>query len=431
MMTYSQAIDFLFNSLPAFEKGGAGQYKPGLDTARALAGIFGNPHSSLRSIHIAGTNGKGSTASTLAAVLQASGYKVGLYTSPHIFDFRERIRINGTMISEAGVVNFVSRYMQSPLSRDMAPTFFELTTIMAFEHFARNDVDYAVIETGLGGRLDTTNIIYPILSIITNISLDHTDLLGGTIAQIATEKAGIIKPGIPVVIGEASVGSDERTVFEAVAREMDAPIIFAQDINPVRCSVRDVTGWVYDTVRYGMVKGELAGECQPLNATTVLTAIDELAGQGVSIPREAVAEGMSSVKALTGLLGRWSVVSHAPVIVVDTAHNIGGWQYNARQLAGFNGQKHLVLGFVADKDVTSILRLLPRDAHYYFATPGGHRALPASALAALAAETGIAGEVYDDVNDAFAAARDKAAPDDMIFIGGSNYLVAELRQAFI
>lgn len=422
-MTYQDAIDFLYNSLPVFQREGASAYKPGLATSVALDDIFGNPHRAYATVHIAGTNGKGSTAHTLAAVLSRAGYKVGLYTSPHIFDFRERIRVNGRKIPHEAVVDFVERW--KALQSDLTPSFFELTSTMAFEHFAREGVDVAVIETGLGGRLDSTNIITPVLSVITNISPDHTNLLGDTLEKIAFEKAGIIKPGVPVVIGETQ--PETAPVFNAKAVEEGAPVYFAR---PVSGKIGD-SGIDYPSTPFGEIHGELSGECQIRNAATIFCALERLRERGFRIPDAAVREGFANVCGDTGLMGRWTTIREKPLTVCDTGHNIGGWEYIARQLsARKSGRVHLIVGFVNDKDISAILRRIAEinvDKSLYFSAPSVPRGLQADMLAAKASEFGLTGIAVPDVNDALAEATSAAAPDDLILIAGSNFLIADLK----
>lgn len=425
MNDYQEATEFLFTQLPVFQRSGASAYKPGLDTARALSAAFGNPHKGLRCIHVAGTNGKGSTAHTLAAVLQSAGYRTGLYTSPHLADFRERIRVNGKMISREEVVDFTRRYRA--MSDLPAPSFFELTTVMAFEHFRRMEVDVAVIETGLGGRLDTTNIIEPDLCVITNISLDHTALLGDTPELIAGEKAGIIKPGVPVVIGEAE--GTVRRVFEDAAQRAGAPIRFVPDSMDRTSVSRDASGtWVFGTPQWGKVSYELTGDCQRHNGLTELAAIDELVKAGYEIGAEHVREGMAHVCELTGLAGRWMVLGTNPLRVCDTGHNVGGWEYLSAQIATLPGTCHIVLGFVNDKDVSSILGMISRipSTRFYFVKASVDRALPADELAALAAEAGITGTVAGTVTEGYEKALACAGEGDSVFVGGSTFVVADL-----
>lgn len=426
-MDYSQTLEFLFTRLQSFHNAGAVAYKPGLDRALALSEAFGNPHRNLKVIHVGGTNGKGSTAHTLAAILRSAGYRTGLYTSPHLVDFRERIRIDGKPIPESEVIDFVSRFIEKDIPLD--PSFFELTTIMAFEHFARNNVDYAVVEVGLGGRLDTTNIVSPVASVITNISFDHTALLGNTLPEIAAEKAGIIKPSVPVVIGEAE--GDVRRVFADTAAERNAPVFFA-DENTELLSVTPGNEFnIYHTASFGDVRGELTGDCQWLNARTVLTAVSVLRGLGIEISTEAVRSGFARVTGLTGLMGRWMKVSECPEMVCDTGHNPGGWQYLGPRLKTIAGVRtlHVVIGFVNDKDITHILDFMPRNAVYYFVQPSVDRAAGSSDVASKAAAVGLAGESYPSVMAGVEAAKKAASPSDFIFVGGSTFVVADLLSA--
>lgn len=425
MTAYDDAIEFLYTRLPMFQREGAPAYKPGLDNVRLLDDIFGRPHTKYPTIHIAGTNGKGSTAHTIAAILQSAGYRTGLYTSPHLVDFRERIRVNGQMIPHGSVCDFVQRYKS--MQPECHPSFFELTMMMAFEHFNREKVDIAVIETGLGGRLDSTNIISPILSIITNISFDHTAFLGNTLTEIATEKAGIIKPGIPVIIGEAK--GEVKDVFIMRASEEHAPIYFAEE-NGSYSSAEYIGGkLLYKGTRFGDITGELTGECQPKNSATILTAIERLIADGWEISEEAVKKGFMNVCGLTGLAGRWMTVSDTPLVICDTGHNTGGWEYISRQLSALPGRKHMVIGFVNDKDISHILDMMPKDAQYYFTQASIPRALPAGELASIALAKGMKGEAYDTVAHAYRKALDNTTGSDTVFIGGSTFIVADFLTA--
>lgn len=422
MLTYDNAIDFLYTQIPMFQRMGANAYKPGLDTSIALDKAFGNPHSRFPSIHIAGTNGKGSTAHTLAAILQSAGYKVGLYTSPHLVDFRERIRINGEMISHSAVVDFVSRYRV--INLDCQPSFFELTMTMAFEYFAKEKVDIAVIETGLGGRLDSTNIITPILSIITNISFDHTAFLGDTLTAIASEKAGIIKHNTPVVVGEAS--GDVKQLFLDKSIEMNSPIKFADENKAFSSAELTPNGYLYHNTPFGNITGELTGECQQKNTATILSAIEQLRLIGWEITPDAVKQGFANVCNLTGLAGRWMELQQSPRVVCDTGHNVGGWEYLSRQLSQVEGKLHMVIGFVNDKDISHILDLMPHNATYYFTRAEIPRALSADEVKAIALAKGLKGEAYATVAEAYQKAIVSASATDTIFIGGSTFVVADL-----
>lgn len=391
-----------------FQQVGAGAYKEGLANTWALDEHLGHPHRSYRTIHIAGTNGKGSCSHTLAAILQEAGYRVGLYTSPHLLDFRERIRVNGQPVPEEYVIRFVEK--ERAFFEPLHPSFFELTTAMAFRYFADAGVDVAVVEVGLGGRLDCTNIIRPDLCIITNISLDHVQFLGDTLAKIAGEKAGIIKPGIPVVIGEAT--PETRPVFARRAEETGAPIHFAEEE-----AVRD----------YPDMEFELKGLYQAKNRRTLLAALPLLQEAGYRIREEHIRNGFARVTELTGLMGRWQKLQEHPMLVCDTGHNVGGIQYIAEQLRRQTcRQLHIVIGMVNDKDVRGALALLPHEAVYYFTQASVKRALPAEQLARLAAEAGLEGEVYPDVASAVRAAQEKSLPEDFIFVGGSTFIVADL-----
>lgn len=427
-MDYQEAIERLYGSVPAFHAIGPGAYKPGLATSRLLDDWAGNPHRRYPTVHIAGTNGKGSTAHTLAAILTGAGYRTGLYTSPHIYDFRERIRVDGEMISQAEVTDFVERWLAySELNPEIAPSFFELTSTMAFEHFSRRKVDVAIIETGLGGRLDSTNIITPVLSVITNISLDHTALLGDTLTAIAGEKAGIIKPGVPVVIGESVPETAE--VFEKAARTNNSPIHFA---TPIKATIK-ADGNLYPSTPYGPIDGELRGECQARNAATILEAVKVLK-ETFTIPDHAVREGMEGVSRLTHLFGRWSKIADRPTTVCDTGHNQGGWELLVDELAAVDADnKHLVIGFVADKDLSHILPLVGRlkgEVELWFSSPSCERGLDASVLADRARRYGLNGEIEPDVNKAVERARADAGDDGFVLVAGSNFLIADLNLNF-
>lgn len=410
-MTYGETLDWLFSQTAVFQRDGAAAYKPGLDTIRALCAMLGNPQEQLRCVHIAGTNGKGSTASTLAAIMQSAGYRTALYTSPHLVDFRERMRVDGSMISEREVVDFVEWWRHTGSA--LQPSFFELTTAMAFSWFARQNVDIAIIETGLGGRLDSTNIIRPLVSIITNISLDHTGLLGSTPAEIAAEKAGIIKAGTPAVIGYAPDES-VRAVFDAKAAEVGAPLVYAPAVEAVE---RADGSWDYPEYH---IHGALRGAFQPQNAATVLAALKFLP----AVTDDAVRRGFERVEELTGLRGRLTTYADEPVhIVYDTGHNPGAWEYLGPELARMSRPLTVVCGFAADKDVDAILHRMPADARYVFCRPSGNRGLDAQALRDKA--PWLSGEVVADVKSAVARARALTPPGGTIFIGGSNFVIAD------
>ena len=482
-MDYQDTLTYLYNSVPMFQQVGGSAYKEGLENTLTLDAHFEHPHRSFRSIHVAGTNGKGSCSHTLAAILQEAGYRVGLYTSPHLVDFRERIRINGQPIPEEYVIRFVEQ--ERGFFEPLHPSFFELTTAMAFRYFADEKVDVAVIEVGLGGRLDCTNIIRPDVCIITNISFDHTQFLGDTLAKIAGEKAGIIKSGIPVVIGETT--PETKPVFLEKAQTTGAPIYFAEE---------------NDREDYPGIEYELKGLYQQKNARTVLTALPLLKEAGYRLDGQAVRSGFARVAELTGLMGRWQKLQDSPTLICDTGHNVGGITYITEQLkqqtyrqlhivigmvndkdirgvlallpreatyyftkasvkralpeselqeldsptlicdTGHNvggityiteqlkqqtyRQLHIVIGMVNDKDIRGVLALLPREATYYFTKASVKRALPESELQELAAAAGLKGHCYPDVPAAVRAAQEKSLPEDFIFVGGSSFIVADL-----
>ena len=432
-MNYQETCEYLYNQIPMFERQGAAGYKEGLSNTMALDEHFGHPHTRFASIHVAGTNGKGSVSHTLAAFLQKCGYKVGLYTSPHLVDFRERIKVNGEMIPEEEVVKFVEdeRSFFEPLS----PSFFEVTTALAFKYFADRGVDVAVVEVGLGGRLDCTNIITPIVSVITNISFDHTQFLGDTLAKIASEKAGIIKPNVPVVIGESN--EETRPVFETKAQETESKIIFAEDQPEILEATTLPDGHMqYVTEHWDTIEGDLGGIYQKKNMNTVMAVLKVLAEQGFlskCTSRESrqsylkeLSYAINHVCSLTGLMGRWQVIKRTPYTVCDTGHNVGGWIYLSQQIQSVECQKrHIIFGMVSDKDVEHVLDMLPKDAIYYFTQASTKRAIQAAVVKTLAAQHGLTGESYPSVVEAYRAAVKAASPQDFIFIGGSSYLVGD------
>ena len=422
-MTYKEATEYLFNSTPLFQNVGKDAYKEGLANTLALDEHFGHPHHRFRTIHIGGTNGKGSCSHTLAAILQKAGYKTGLYTSPHLTDFRERIRVNGVMMPEEYVTSFIEN--ERNFFEPLHPSFFELSTAMAFKYFAEIGVDVAVIEVGLGGRLDCTNIIRPDLSVITNISFDHVQFLGHTLTAIAQEKAGIIKSGIPVVIGETT--EETKKEFLDKSLKVNAPIIFAEDKHQILSLQRQDGKLTYETRSYGQLTGELCGLCQEKNTGTILTAVDELRKQGYAIGQSHVSDGFAHVCELTGLRGRWQTVSEHPTVICDTGHNTGGISYIAEQLRTYPSevQIHIVMGMVNDKDVRNVLKLLPADATYYFTKASVKRALSEDQLCGLAEEAGLHGKTYPDVQAAFEAAKAASTEKDLIFVGGSTFIVAD------
>lgn len=423
-MNYLETVNYLFNIAPVFEHIGASAYKEGLDNTYLLDEHFGHPHRKFKSIHIAGTNGKGSCSHTLAAILQNDGYKVGLYTSPHIMDFRERIKINGECISKEYVIEFVNQ--EKSLFEKIHPSFFEVTTALAFKYFAEQHVDYAIIEVGLGGRLDCTNIITPILSIITNISFDHTNFLGNTLEKIAKEKAGIIKQNIPVIIGETT--NETKPVFKTCAESMNAEIIYADENDEIiSFTMNEDGGITYDTRSFGIIQGELGGLYQKKNTNTILHAVRFLYIQHIIKNTGSINNGFYNVCRLTGLIGRWQKIGSNPSVICDTGHNVGGWTYISRQLQLQKYNKlHIVFGMVNDKDVDGVMCLLPKNAHYYFTKPQSKRAIPEKDIQRKAMTHGLAGDCYNDVPSAYTAAKKMATPDDMIFIGGSSYIVSDL-----
>ena len=426
-MTYSEAIQYLYNSAPAFHLVGAAAYKPGLDNTIALMEHLGNPHTKFRSIHVAGTNGKGSTSHLIAAVLQAAGYKVGLYTSPHLVDFRERIRINGQMIPEVNVVRFVEDHRA--FLDQIKPSFFETTMALAFDYFAQQQVDIAVVEVGLGGRLDSTNIITPLLSVITNIGYDHTEFLGHTLKDIAREKAGIIKPGVPCVIGE----TDEETMpvfIEAAQRNG----IYGEGLETTDCRIwfADQCGFMRKRRLREAPTCQLQGLYQDKNQQTAYVALQVLRNythNTLHITPSAIAKGYADVCTLTGLRGRWEILNEKPLTICDTGHNSHGIKYVAEQLASLLNTHytlHMVFGMVSDKDIDVVLGLLPKDATYYFTQAQTHRAIPATELVAKFG----AGRAFTSVEQAVRAAQKEATDKDIIFIGGSNYVVGEALRLF-
>lgn len=426
-MTYQETIEYLYNSTPVFEHVGASAYKEGLTNTIALDEHLGHPHRAYKTIHVAGTNGKGSCSHTIASILQKEGYKVGLYTSPHLIDFRERMRVNGLSVSKEYVIDFVERHRA--FFEPLHPSFFELTTAMAFKFFADSGVDIAVIEVGLGGRLDCTNIITPELSVITNISFDHTQFLGDTLAKIAGEKAGIIKDGVPVVIGETC--AETRPVFERKAAEVGAPIWFAEDDMEVLSSepVASSAGRKYLTKSFGTLSGDLEGCYQEKNMNTVLCAVKRLEEAGIIKDKSwgTVKEGLKSVCESTGLCGRWQQLQSAPRIVCDTGHNVAGWEYISRQLAAQQCRTmRIVFGMVDDKDLSHVMDMLPADAVYYWTQAATKRAVPAEKVAETGLGKGLAGRVFHKVSDAYEAAKTDADCGDFIFIGGSSYVVSDL-----
>ena len=422
-MTYQETINYLFTSAPLFQNVGGDAYKEGLYNTYQLDEHFGHPHQRYKTIHVAGTNGKGSCSHTLASILQASGLKVGLFTSPHLVDFRERIRVNGQMVSEEYVIDFVEQHRS--FFEPLHPSFFELTTAMAFKYFAEQNVDVAVIEVGLGGRLDCTNIISPEVCVITNISFDHVAFLGNTLAKIAGEKAGIIKRDTPVVIGETV--KETRPVFEAKATNMNAPIYFAEKEKEILKHRFNAKGGItYQTAKYGKVIGELGGYCQQKNASTILCAISRLKERGFRISDENIREGFSHVCEMTGLMGRWQTLNTAPKVVCDTGHNVGGFRWITKQLNKVHAPMRIVFGMVNDKDISGVLSMMPKRATYYFCQASVKRALPHEDIQQKAKAYGLEGNSYPTVAQAYKAALADAQAEDFIYVGGSSFVVADL-----
>ncbi len=422
-MTYEETIQYLYDSVPMFQNVGSSAYKEGLHNTHVLDEHFGHPHEKFKTIHIAGTNGKGSCAHLIAAILQLAGYNVGLYTSPHLKDFRERIRVNGKCVSEKYVVDFVKN--ERSFFEPLHPSFFELTTALAFKYFADRQVDFAVIEVGLGGRLDCTNIITPILSVITNISLDHTQFLGDTLAKIAGEKAGIIKHGVPVIIGEAT--DDTRAVFLAKAQREDAPIVFAEDEKEVvsrELFIEELFG--YTTKHFGAFICGLGGSYQEKNINTVLCAVKKLKKSGVKITNDNIQFAMMNVAELTGLLGRWQKIQDCPTVICDTGHNVGGWTYLSVQLKEQRCMTmRIVFGMVDDKDYKTVMKMLPENAVYYLTKAKSKRALNERILFEEGKRLGLNVTSYPDVRSAYGQAIKDAGKQDFIFVGGSSYIVAD------
>jgi dihydrofolate synthase/folylpolyglutamate synthase len=427
-MTYQQTLDYLYSKLPMFTRVGAAALKKDLHNTLAMCAKLDNPQNKFKSIHVGGTNGKGSTSHMLAAILQQAGYKTGLYTSPHLKDFRERIRINGKMVSKQFVKDFVAS--QQEIIQEIEPSFFEVTVAMAFDYFAKEKVDIAVIEVGLGGRLDSTNIIIPQLSVITNISLDHTNILGDTLPEIAVEKAGIIKKNIPIVIGEKQ--AETEAVFITKAKAENASISFAGSSLHIKNTHQKNSLLIVDVYKgnqliYSNLALDLTGVYQLKNILTVIESILKLKEIGYSIQDEAVYTALKNVKKITGLQGRWQTLSKNPLIICDTGHNKAGITEVMQNIKNTPHQKlHIVIGMVKDKDISGVLALFPKNATYYFCQPNLERALPANELAKQASDFGLKGKEFNTVKEAFQKAKSKATLKDLIFVGGSTFVVAEI-----
>lgn len=420
-MTYKQTLDFLYSQLPMFQRQGAAAYKADLSNTIALCEMLNNPQNDFPSIHIAGTNGKGSTANMLASVFQQAGYKTGLYTSPHLVDFRERIRVNGEMLSQEYVVSFVEQYSQKFIK--IQPSFFEITFAMAIDYFHQQEVDIVIMETGMGGRLDSTNVVNSILSIITNIGLDHTAFLGNTLKKIAGEKAGIIKNNIPVLIGEKQ--AEISDVFESKAVEKDAPIFWAENMAEINTSISD-----YEIIvggnKWAQLKFPLEGVYQQKNLRTAIAAIVLLQEQWKLDKRDIIL-GLENIITNTNFAGRWQVLQNNPQIILDTGHNTEGLQLTMVQLKNMSYNKlHFVLGMVNDKDISKALELLPKDAQYYFCKANIPRGLSADILKEEANKHNLKGRIYDSVSLAFVSAKENTQQEDLIFVGGSTFTVAEV-----
>ena len=419
--SYPQTIQYLYDRLPVFHHIGSAAYKPGLENTIRLMDALGNPHNRYRTIHIAGTNGKGSVSHLLAAILQQAGYKVGLYTSPHLVEFEERIRVNGKMIDQQYVVDFVEQHKK--LFDEIEPSFFEATMAMAFDYFAYSNVDVAVVEVGLGGRLDSTNIIQPKLSVITNISFDHMEFLGDTLEKIAFEKAGIIKLNTPVVIGE--VLAQTRPVFEAKAKELNAPLYFAEEQITVAFKNYEGDKMRIETSDNEFVVG-LCGNYQLKNIATTLAAVQQLKRLNFEIPHVALVSGLENVNQISRFQGRWQELQHSPKVIADTGHNVAGIQFVVEQLKAQTYKTlHIVIGMVSDKDITAVLAILPKDAKYYFTQANISRALPANELKQKGETFGLNGTAYMSVEQAINHALQNADSEDFVFIGGSNFIVGE------
>ena len=429
-MTYEKILEDIYNRFPVYQQVGGVALKPGLGNIERIDERLGHPHRKFKTIHVAGTNGKGSVSHTLAAILQSAGYVTGLFTSPHLVDFRERIRVDGCMIPKECVVDFMDR--NDMFLNELEPSFFEITTAMAFDYFERVGVDVAVIEVGLGGRLDSTNIITPDLSVITNIGLEHTQYLGDTLAKIAAEKAGIIKAGVPVVVGERHPETDP--VFSSKAQQMGAEIVFAEDVAKMLTHKEEGGQMVAQVQHAGQQQPRehrfsLTGLCQTRNMLTVLAATEALKKLGYDITELDIRDGMADVQGLTGLMGRWQKIGSRPDVIVDTGHNAHGVKLLAEQLEGEFSKHihvHVVWGMCNDKEPEKVLALLPRGARYYFTQANVRRATPASELYEIGLRLGLNCHFYPTVSQAMNRARRYAEPADLIFVGGSNFVVAEV-----
>ncbi len=427
-MNYKETLDYMFTKLPMYQRTGKAAYKANLDTTLALDEYFNHPHKEFKTIHVAGTNGKGSVSHAVAAVLQSAGYKVGLYTSPHLRDFRERIKINGEMIPENHVIQFIDKHREK--FEELCPSFFEMTVALAFEFFADQKVDIAVVEVGLGGRLDSTNIITPLVSVITNISKDHTNLLGNDIVQIAGEKAGIIKEEVPVIIGEKQ--EETTPVFERFSVDKKTELIYSEERYDIISSelIDNQRHIVYRNIKKDAelsLNCDLLGNYQLKNIRTALCVCDELIQQGLKIDNSAIKHGLGNVVKETGLLGRWYTVDTNPLVICDTGHNVAGIKEIISQIKTLNyGNLHMVFGVVDDKNIDDILKLIPKNASYYFTRSNIPRALDQNVLAEKAKGFGLNGNTYETVRSALQSAKDNSNENDLIFVGGSTFVVAEV-----
>ncbi len=427
-MNYNQTLEFLFSAMPSFQEKGVCAYKPGLERITEFCRLLGNPQRNYFTVHVAGTNGKGSVSHMIASVLQSAGYRTGLFTSPHLQDFRERIRVDGEMVSKLKVVNFVDKHHDAML--ELGLSFFEMTAALAFDYFAQSDVEVAVIETGLGGRFDATNLITPIVSVVTNVGLEHTALLGGTLPEIAAEKAGIIKKSIPVIIGERNEAYND--VFEQTAAALKSKVIYAESVCGVTQQHPEGDKQFFEVIRHRdghtfPILLDLAGEYQRRNVITACAVADFLHEETpLTISRRAFMNGICEAASATGLRGRWQTIGESPRVICDTGHNAHGLKYVTEQLKGLKCNRlYCIIGFAKDKNIDEILPMFPADAYYIFTRADVERAVDADALATKAAQYGLQGETAGSVGEALARARELATDDDTIFVGGSTFVVAE------
>lgn len=429
-MNYEQTLQYLYNQLPFYQRIGKAAYKADLYTSLALDKYFDHPHRNFKSIHIAGTNGKGSVAHMIASIIQEEGYTCGLYTSPHLKDFRERIKINGCPISKNEICRFISK--NKSLFEKFTSSFFEMSVALAFHYFKNKNVDYAVIETGMGGRLDSTNIITPLVSVITNIGFDHTEFLGNTLEEIAIEKAGIIKPNIPVIIGEANTSL--RDVFSKTASGRNAPVYFAEDTckaTKTLSATPRISILTINVPDLPELSCDLPGNYQEKNVATVLQTIKVLKNSGVTLSHNAILQGIGNTVKNTGIYGRWQILQESPLVVCDVAHNEDGLRAITKQIKATPHQKlHFVLGFVKDKNINALLSVLPSDAYYYFCKADIPRGLDVNELSKVAKQSGLKGSSHTSVNKAYEAAMKAASKDDMVCISGSTFIVAEVPALF-